>query len=50
MLVVLGVVWIRRRSVIRRERARLAGWAEAEAEAAAREQAIIEDLEARFLQ
>ena len=46
MLVVLGVVWIRRRSVIRRERARLAGWAEA----AAREQAIIEDLEARFLQ
>ncbi len=50
MLVVVGVVWVRRRWVLRRERAGLAEWARAEAEAADREQAIIEDLEARFHQ
>ena len=50
MLGVVGVIWIRRRWVVRREQARLAEWATAEARAAAEEQAIIDDLEARYLQ
>ncbi len=50
MLVVVGAVWVRRRWVVRRERTRAAEWAEAEAEALAREHEIIEDLEARFHQ
>jgi len=50
MLVVVGIVWIRRRWVVRRERARRIEWARAEAEALARERETIEDLEARFHQ
>jgi hypothetical protein len=50
MVVVVGIVWVRRRWVVRRERAQQAEWARAEAEALAREREIIEDLEARFHQ
>ncbi len=50
MVVVVGIVWVRRRWVVRRERAQQAEWVRAEAEALAREREIIEDLEARFHQ
>jgi hypothetical protein len=50
MLVVVGVVWVRRRWVVRREDAQRADWAKAEAEAMVREEEIIADLEARFHQ
>jgi hypothetical protein len=50
MVVVVGIVWVRRRWVVRRERAQRVEWARAEAEALAREREIIEDLEARFHQ
>jgi hypothetical protein len=50
LVAVVGIVWARRRWVVRRERDRQAEWARAEAEALAREREIIEDLEARFHQ
>ena len=50
MLVVIGIVWIRRRWSRRREVADGVAAAHAEAEALLREQEIIEDLEARFYQ
>lgn len=50
LVVVVGIVWLRRRWVVRRERAHQAEWVRAEAEAVAREREIIEDLEARFHQ
>ncbi len=50
MMVVVGIVWARRRWVVRRERLRQAEWTRAEAEAVVREQEIIADLEARFHQ
>ncbi len=48
MMMVVGIVWVRRRWIVRRERVKQAEWARAEAEAVLREQEIIEDLEARF--
>ncbi len=50
MLVVVGIVWVRRRWTRRREVSQAADHAHAEAEALLREQEIIEDLEARFHQ
>jgi hypothetical protein len=50
MVVVVGAVWFRRRWVVRRERVRATEWARAEAEALAREEEIIEELEVRFHQ
>jgi hypothetical protein len=50
MLVVVGIVWVRRRWTRRRQVADGVVAAHAEAEALLREQEIIEDLEARFHQ
>jgi hypothetical protein len=50
MLVVVGIVWVRRRWTRRREANEASTRAHAEAEALLHEQEIIEDLEARFHQ
>ncbi len=50
MVVVVGVVWIRRRWTRRRDVTESAAAAHAEAEAVLYEQEIIDDLEARFHQ
>ncbi len=50
MLVVVGIVWVRRRWIRRREAAANVVAAHAEAEAVLKEHEIIEDLEARFHQ
>jgi hypothetical protein len=50
MVVVVGIVWARRRWTRRREVDEAAAHAHAEAEALLHEQEIIEDLETRFHQ
>jgi hypothetical protein len=49
MLVVVALVWLKRRLTLRRERLSAAEEALAEAERLAREQAIIAEMEADFL-